>query len=105
MANVAMPLYKLVDERLVVSRRDTDQHDRPIAGDGMRPQARLPQTIGGDRVPRAQRCTSEYDGPRQAVEQGDVAGRQAQIAQLIAAAGSGSQKTLGRRIRDFEIAE
>ena len=54
-ANVAVPLDKLVDERLVVSHRDTDQHDRPIAGDGMRPQARLAQTIGGDRFRRAQR--------------------------------------------------
>ncbi len=100
MANVAVPLDELAGERLVVSRRDPDQHDRPIAGDGMRPEAGLAQTIGGDRFLRTQRGTSEYDGPYQAVEQGDVARRQAPIAQLIAAAAPRAGK---RSVSEFAI--
>ena len=43
-----------------------------VTGDGMRPQARLPQAVGGDGVRLPQCRAGEDDGPRQAVEQGNV---------------------------------
>ncbi len=52
----------------------------------MRPQARLPQAVGGDGVRPAQRRAGEEDGPRQAVEQGDVIRGQAQLRQFVPAA-------------------
>ena len=51
----------------------------------MRPQARLPQAVGGDGVRLAQCRAGEEDGPRQAVEQGNVIRGQAQLRQLVPA--------------------
>ncbi len=47
---IGVPLHELADEGLVVLHGDPDQHDRKVTRDGMRPQARLPEAIGGDGV-------------------------------------------------------
>ena len=44
-ADIATPLKKLANERLIFGCRDVSQHDRQVAGNAMRPQARLPETI------------------------------------------------------------
>ena len=51
-ADVGVPLHELAGQRLVVGRADAGQHDRPVAGDGVRPEARLAQPVGGDGVRR-----------------------------------------------------
>ncbi len=52
-AGVGVPLHELADQRLVAGGADAGQHDRAVAGDGVRPQARLTQAVGGDGVRRA----------------------------------------------------
>ncbi len=47
---IGVPLHELADEGLVVWLGDPDQHDRKVTGDGVRPQARLPQAVGGDGI-------------------------------------------------------
>ena len=49
-SSIGVPLHELADEGLVVRHGDPDQHDRKVAGDAMRPQARLPEAIGGDGI-------------------------------------------------------
>ena len=46
-ADIAVPLHKLAGQRIVISRPESGQHDRPVAGDGERPEARLSQPVGG----------------------------------------------------------
>ena len=82
-ARVGVPLHELVDQRFVAGRGDDRQHDGAVSGDGVPPQARLPQPVGGDGVRSAQRGASEDHGPGQPVEDGDVVGRQAQLPQFL----------------------
>ena len=65
----------------------------------MRPQARLSQAVGGDGLRLPQRRAGEDDGPRQAVEQGNVVRRQAQLPQLVVAAARGGGRMPGQRPR------
>ena len=49
-AGISTPLNKLANEDSSSAAFDPDQHDRQVTGDAMRPQPRLPQTVGGDGV-------------------------------------------------------
>ena len=68
----------------------------------VRPQARLSQAVGGDGVGLPEPGAGEDDGPRQAVEQGDVVRRQGQLPQLVLAAGPGGGE---RPVDGLEVAE
>ena len=52
-AGVDVPLHELADQRLVAGGDDAGQHDRAVAGDGVRPKPRLTQAVGGDGVRHA----------------------------------------------------
>ena len=89
----ATPLHELADDNDVVGSPPSGQHDRPVAGDGERPEARLSQPVGGDGVRRTQGRTRKEHGCRQAVIRCHVVDRQAEAPQLLP--GSGRERFEG----------
>ena len=66
--DIGVPLHELAGQRIVIGGPESGQHDRPVAGDGERPEARLSQPVGGDGVRRTQGRTRKEHGRRQAVD-------------------------------------
>mgnify|MGYP001084969859 CR=1 FL=1 len=65
-------------------------YDRPVAGYGEWPEARLPQPVGGDGARGAQRRACVEHGPRQSVERGHVVGSQDEAPQFVLAVVAGA---------------
>jgi hypothetical protein len=61
----------LPNDRLIVDLSDSGQDNWQITGNGVRPQARLPQSVGGHGIKVAKTGVREHDGRCQPVEQGD----------------------------------
>ena len=78
-APVRVRLQDLPRHFQVAVRSDSHQRDWHVAGDGVRPESRLAETIPGDGLARPQGRARKEDGRRQPLEQRGVGRRQAQL--------------------------